>query len=173
MAPYIKILKQYGINEVNLELMPPENIETVLENTKKDGVTSIQFNLEVWDKEKRKEIMPYKGEIPREDYISAISKASRIFGKGKVTSVILAGLNSETEIREAAYEVLNANGIPSLEIYRSIKGTPFKKFSSNFNISSIKQLSDEINDLIKEKYTTSITNKLEGCYKCKGCTLLK
>lgn len=173
MAPYIKILKQYKINEVNLELMPPKNIETVLKNAKKDGVTSIQFNLEVWDKEKRKKIMPYKGKIPRENYISAISKASQIFGKGKVTSVIMAGLNSESEIREAAYEVLNANGIPSIEIYRPIKGTPFENFSPNLNISSIKKLSDEINILIKEKYTTSITNKLEGCYKCKGCSLLK
>ncbi|MFH1589599.1 MAG: hypothetical protein ABIB43_03470 [archaeon] len=175
MSPFIRILKNAKINEINLELMPPDmnsnELETLLGTAKEDGVTSMQFNLEVWDPKKRKEIMPYKGQISRNVYLNTISKASNIFGPGKISSVLMAGIDSDKELREGAFEVMDAGGIPSIEPFRPLPNTPLEKSNPNINYRNIIQLTGEIISKLQTMYGVDIKKQFEGCLKCSGCNI--
>jgi hypothetical protein len=169
MQDYVKIVNKKGIKKINLELMPNQNlkkeeIQEFFKTIKKDGVTSVQVNLEIWDKEKRKKIMPYKGLIPREKYLEYLKEGSSILGEGKLSSVLLIGLNHEKELLEGSLEIIKNKGIPSIEIFRPLPNTELENLSINYKIKEI------------EKITKKITKKinfsnLEGCLKCGGCSL--
>ncbi|NQV09243.1 hypothetical protein HQ529_05310 [Candidatus Woesearchaeota archaeon] len=177
MAPYVRVIKAKEINEINLELMPPnmneKDLEELLKNVKQDGVSSMQFNMEIFDDDRRKAIMPYKGEISIEQYIKTIEMASQIFGEGKISSVLLVGLDSLSNLRKGAYTIINAGGIPSMEVFRSLKGTKLEKYSAEIEYKQVIKLNKDIKDDLIDKYGRNIFNYFEGCLKCGGCNILQ
>jgi len=177
MVPYVRFLSEKDVSRISLELMPPDlgKYETTEEfaRMKDDGVTSLQFNIEVWNKEKRAKIMPYKGNIPLEKYLEAILLASGIFGPGKIYSVLIAGLNNKEELREASYKIIESGGIPSIEIFRPLKGTLMERYNPKIDYASILELNRDVQKSLKEKYGQQIFNSLEGCLNCGGCNMIK
>ncbi|MBT3720264.1 hypothetical protein HOG47_01340 [archaeon] len=175
MAPYVRILRDKGVQEINLELMPPdmdqENLQNLLYEIRDDGVTSIQFNLEVWDPELRVEVMPYKGAIPTSVYLDTITEASEVFGPGKVSSVLMAGLNDSESLREGAFAVIDAGGVPSIEPFRPLKGTPMENWSPDINYKEVIELTRDIVGELQQRYGSNIMGDLEGCLKCGGCNI--
>lgn len=171
MKPYVQAAKEAGIKKMNLELMPSTDLienerYNLLEELKEDRITSMQFNIEVWDDKLRKKIMPYKGKIPREVYLDYIKKASEVFGKGKVSSVLMIGIDGVKSLEEAVDEILTAGGIPSVEIFRPLKGTPMENFKPQFTNKEAAYLIIQLNKYIIEKVGCL---PVEGCLKCGGC----
>ncbi|MEA3414525.1 MAG: hypothetical protein U9Q99_03320 [Nanoarchaeota archaeon] len=171
MQGYVKIANKKGIKKINLEIMPNQDltkkeINDFFNEIKKDGITSVQVNLEIWEKEKRKKIMPYKGLIPRETYLEYLKEGSKILGEGKLSSVLLIGLNNEKELSEGLTEIIKNKGIPSIEIFRALPETELKDFTIKYNLKEIEKIMKKINNQIKYK-------TLEGCLKCNGCSLTK
>ncbi|KHO46412.1 MAG: hypothetical protein QS98_C0003G0020 [archaeon GW2011_AR3] len=173
MAPYIQILKQERVKSVNLELMPPtfqgRDLDSFLENAREDGVTSLQFNIEVWDKDKRLQIMPYKGKIPTEDYLATINRTAVIFGPGKASSGLIACLNDIDELRIGANAIIDADGIPTIDMFRSLSGTKLANLNPTVNYKPLLVLEKEINQRLIDRYGTNFSKTLEGCLKCGGC----
>ena len=74
------------------------------------GVVSLGMHLEAVTDEVRQRIMPGKAEVPLSRYFEAFSAAVEVFGRGQVSTYILAGLgDSETAISEMS-ERLCAHG---------------------------------------------------------------
>jgi len=173
MAPYIQILKQEGVKFVNLELMPPtfkgKDLDSFLENIKEDGATSLQFNIEVWDTDKRLQIMPYKGKIPTGDYLVTLSKTAALFGAGKASSGLIACLNDIDELRAGANAIIDADGIPTIDMFRSLSGTKLVNLNPSVNYQALLTLDKEINQRLIDAYGTNFSKTLEGCLKCGGC----
>ena len=172
MSNYIKIARNLDVKEINAELMPNPKIEMAelknfLEKMKKDGVTSAQFNIEIWDLEKRVEMMPYKGLIPRETYLKYIKEGSEILGKGKISSVLLIGLNSIDGLSEGSKAIMDNGGVPSLEIFRPLPGTHLESFQEEYNLEEVLEITESIRKKIYIKFNGG--KNFEGCLKCGGC----
>lgn len=176
MSDYVKIAKETEIKEINIELMPNPEIKTqelkkFFKRIKKEGVTSIQFNIEIWDLEKRKRLMPYKGLIPIQTYLDYIKEGSNYLGEGKISSVLLTGLNSSEDLLKGSKRILKNRGIPSLEVFRALPNTELENFQTNYNLEEILNLTETIKKKINLKFKDKTI--FEGCVKCGGCSLNK
>jgi len=177
MQPYIQYLQQKSVKEINLEIMPPyldqdATIQMLLQ-MKSDWITSCQFNMEVWNWENRKKIMPYKGKIPIDTYLRIISLGSEVFGIGKVSSVVLAWLNSLENLQEASDQIMDNGWIPSIEIFRSLPNTLMENTVTTIDYKEINKLNTYIQSTLKKKYWDMIFDTFEGCLECSGCNILK
>ena len=57
---------------IYLMSLPPKKPE-ILEQYKNSGISEVAFNIEIWNRELAREIMPGKGSIPLETYLTAYS----------------------------------------------------------------------------------------------------
>ena len=64
---------------------------------KQAGVDSLGMHLEAVTPEVRRRVMPGKAEVPVERYLEAFAAAVPVFGRGQVSSYILAGLGDTRE----------------------------------------------------------------------------
>lgn len=73
-------------------LVPPAQLQQI-EELKEAGWEGVAFNLEVWDERLWPGIVPGKAAlVPRERWLAALEHAVRVFGRGNVASVLVAGL---------------------------------------------------------------------------------
>lgn len=91
------------------------------------GVDALSMHLEVIAPELRAQIMPGKATIPVERYFRAFAAAVLVFGRGQVSTYILAGLGDTKETILATCERLIALGVyPFVVPFVPISGTPLE-----------------------------------------------
>ncbi|MBI4334257.1 MAG: hypothetical protein HY673_23620 [Chloroflexi bacterium] len=96
-------------------LAPPSSLEE-LEALKAAGWQGVAFNLEVWDERLWPGIVPGKAALlPRERWLEMLEHAVRVFGKGEVASVLVAGLEPKSSFL-AGVEWLARRGIYGVPI---------------------------------------------------------
>lgn len=177
-TPYIEAAKEAGIKKVSLEMMPFEELEGAemtefLEELKDYGVTSVQLNLEIWDKSLRKIFMPYKGTIEREEYLEYLEKSLEVFGPGKASTVLLVGIENKDSLEEGVDAVLRCGGIPSVEVFRPLKSTPLENIQPAYSDGEAAELLMYLNrKILKQLSQDSVLENVEGCMKCGGCPIL-
>ena len=76
----VKFLRNKNDKKISIMTTPPKQIETIKE-LKKCGVDEVIFNLEIFDRNIAKNIMPGKGTITLLDYTRAFENSVQIFGK--------------------------------------------------------------------------------------------
>lgn len=109
---------------VYLMVVPPEDL-SVLPLYKKAGVTEVSFNIELWDREIARELMPGKGAIPLSRYLEALGEAVRLWGsKGAVRSCLIVGLERDESLMEGISTLCEMGVAPMLSVFRPIPGTP-------------------------------------------------
>jgi len=104
---YFKFVQ--SIQEVNpsiqiaVEIPPPQaNVQKdIFNRLKTAGIDSVIINIEFWDDSIREELMPIKGFIPKDEYISAFCEALDSFGKNKVSSGLMVGIEPLERTKEA------------------------------------------------------------------------
>jgi len=163
-----------SIQEVNpsiqiaVEIPPPQaNVQKdVFFNLKAAGIDSVIMNIEFWDDSIRETLMPIKGFIPKEEYISAFRKALDYFGKNKVSSGLMVGIEPLAQTKEAA-DFLTKLGI-IVELY------PFKPNDHSQMECNPICPTDHIIEM--SIYANSVMQRHEihpencsGCVKCGAC----
>lgn len=155
---------------IAVEIPPPELFvqEEVFLRLKDAGVDSITINIEFWNDNIRRKYMPIKGEISKEEYISAYRMALKHFGKNKVTCGFIVGVEPLEDTEEGIRTLTNMGVIT--EVY------PFKP-----NTGSLmeKHKLTDVNDIIRislfanaEMRRNDISPDLcSGCVKCGACGL--
>jgi radical SAM superfamily enzyme YgiQ (UPF0313 family) len=73
-------------------MLAPRKEKGFLEELKNYGVNALAINLEIYNEEIAKEINPQKAAISRDFYFDFIKRAVEIFGRGKVRSLLIVGL---------------------------------------------------------------------------------
>src|SRR6202162_5386098 len=76
---------------------PPADFEWFL-RMRDAGVDSLGMHLEAWDENVRRQIMPGKAEVTRAFYLEAFAAAVEIFGRGQISTYLLAGLGDTGEL---------------------------------------------------------------------------
>lgn len=145
----------------------PISDKKILQELHDTGVTEIGFNLEVWEEKTSRNLMPGKGDIPRQNYMTALKNATEIWeAPYAVRSLLILGLES-LEISKTAVEVLCSNGImPILSVFRPLPGTEMDTSippSNEFLYSSYKELNQ-----ICQKYNQHLG---PDCFCCQNNTL--
>ena len=107
----------------------PQTSMKILKKYKKAGINEVAFNIEIWNRELAKKIMPGKGDIPLETYLQALCNATKLWGtNGNVRTALIVGLNDFESLIESI-QVLCQNGIqPMLSVFRPMKNTKLESY---------------------------------------------
>jgi radical SAM protein (TIGR04043 family) len=135
------------------------------------GIDSLGMHLEAWDEEVRRRIMPGKAEVPISFYLEAFAAAVTVFGRGQVSTYLLAGLGDSVEgLLKASRCLIDIGVYPFVVPFVPVSGTPLADHrppSADFMRSVLQPLGG----WLTEAGLTSETVKA-GCAKCAACSTL-
>ena len=135
------------------------------------GIDTLGMHLEAVTPGVRERIMPGKATVPVEKYLSSFEAAVKVFGRGQVSTYILAGLGDTREAILSMAETLTEMGVyPFVVPFVPISGTPLESHptpSSEFMASILRPLGQMIarNGILS-------SDMKAGCGKCGACSAL-
>jgi radical SAM protein (TIGR04043 family) len=137
----------------------------------KAGLDALGLHLEVVTPELRGRLMPGKAQVSVEHYFEAFAAAVPVFGRGQVSTYILAGLGDTKEAILAVSERLIALGVyPFVVPFVPIAGTPLESHpapSPGFMHEILTPLARML-----RAGGLSATDIKAGCGKCGACSAL-
>jgi radical SAM protein (TIGR04043 family) len=155
---------------IQAQCEPPED-PLWYQRMKEAGVDSLGMHLEVVEPEVRRRILPGKSELGLERYYEAFAQAVAVFGRGQVSTYLLAGLGDSAEALIACSEQLIALGVyPFVVPFVPIAGTPLQHHpapSTDFMVAVYTAVAARLraSDLRAEAMAA-------GCAKCGACSAL-
>jgi radical SAM protein (TIGR04043 family) len=135
------------------------------------GVDALGMHLEAVSPAVRARIMPGKAEVPLSRYFEAFAEAVAVFGRGQVSTYILAGLGDSVEdILDASGRLIALGVYPFVVPFVPISGTPLESHpapDSEFMHAILSPLST----MLRAAKMTADTIKA-GCGRCGACSAL-
>lgn len=114
----IKFIKQTTRKNIYLMSIPPLSTD-ILHELKDAGVTEVAFNLEIFDRDIARRIMPGKGSIALSKYEEAFKEAVKLWGKeGNVRSALIIGLEPEESVLKGVEFLCKIGVSPILTIFK-------------------------------------------------------
>ena len=138
---------------------------------KQAGIDSLGMHLEVVEPEVRRRILPGKSEISLERYYEAFADAVAVFGRGQVSTYLLAGLgDSRDALINCSRRLIELGVYPFVVPFVPISGTPLEHHpapDSSFMVDVYRDVADLLRkgDLRSEQMAA-------GCAKCGACSAL-
>jgi radical SAM protein (TIGR04043 family) len=135
------------------------------------GVDSLGMHLEAWDEAVRMRIMPGKAEVPRAFYLEAFVAAVEVFGRGQVSTYLLAGLGDSVQsLHEAARVLIDLGVYPFIVPFVPVSGTPLAAHQPP-SAMFLRSVLEPVGQWLSQAGMTSDTVKA-GCVKCAACSTL-
>ena len=155
---------------IQVQSEPPDD-DVWFERLRRAGADSLGMHLEAVTPAVRKRIMPGKAQVSIERYMSAFAAAVPVFGRGQVSTYILAGLgDTPAEILSLCERVIALGVYPFVVPFVPISGTPLESHPTPtpaFMHSILKPLSR----MMSAGGIRSEDVKA-GCAKCGACSAL-
>lgn len=155
---------------IQAQCEPPED-PIWFQRMKDAGVDSLGMHLEVVEPEVRRRILPGKAELSLERYFEAFEQAVAVFGRGEVSTYLLAGLGDSAAAIVACSERLIAAGVyPFVVPFVPISGTPLEHHPAPSAAFMV-----EIYTAVAEQLAASDLRAAAmsaGCAKCGACSAL-
>ena len=135
------------------------------------GVDALGMHLEAVTPEVRERIMPGKATVTIEHYLRAFEDSVAIFGRGQVSTYILAGLGDTREAILSMCEQLIGRGVyPFVVPFVPISGTPLENHPSPDPVF-MRELLQPLGRMLVEAGLRSADIKA-GCGRCGACSSL-
>ncbi len=135
------------------------------------GVDSLGMHLEAADPDVRARIMPGKAKVSVDYYFEAFAAAVKVFGRGQVSTYLLAGLGDSKETLLTVSERLIDLGVyPFVVPFVPIVGTPLAQTPPP-DSRLMFDLYQQIGQMLKRESLLSSEMKA-GCAKCGACSAL-
>ena len=138
---------------------------------KQAGIDSLGMHLEVVDEAVRRRVLPGKSELSLERYLEAFEQAVAVFGRGQVSTYLLAGLGDSASTLISCSERLIAIGVyPFVVPFVPISGTPLQHHpapSTDFMV----EIYEAVGRLLAQSDIRS-DRMAAGCAKCGACSAL-
>jgi radical SAM protein (TIGR04043 family) len=135
------------------------------------GVDALGMHLEAVTEDVRARVMPGKAQVPLDRYFAAFAAAVPVFGRGQVSTYILAGLGDPAEVILSVCEDLIALGVyPFVVPFVPISGTPMESHpppSGAFMHGILAPLAKMLRDA-----RLQATDIKAGCGRCGACSAL-
>jgi radical SAM protein (TIGR04043 family) len=136
------------------------------------GVDSLGLHLEAVTEEVRQHIIPGKAEVPVSVYLEAFAAAVAIFGRGQVSSYLLAGLGDSREaILDMCSRMITLGVYPFVVPFVPIAGTPLA-YHPTPEPEFMASLLSEVSAMLAKAELRSTEIKA-GCGRCGACSSLK
>ena len=170
MAETAAAVKQRVQIPIQAQCEPPDD-PIWYERMKQAGVDSLGMHLEVVEPEVRRRILPGKSEIILEHYYTAFEQAVEVFGRGQVSTYLLAGLGDSADSLIACSDKLISLGVyPFVVPFVPISGTPLENHpapSSDFMVEVYTAIASRLraSDISSDAMAA-------GCAKCGACSAL-
>ena len=170
MADTARAVKRRVALPIQAQCEPPED-PLWYARMKEAGVDSLGMHLEVVEPEVRRRVLPGKSELSLERYYEAFAQAVAVFGRGQVSTYLLAGLGDSAEALIACSERLIGLGVyPFVVPFVPIAGTPLQGHpapSTDFMVAVYTAVAAQLraSDLRREAMAA-------GCAKCGACSAL-
>jgi radical SAM protein (TIGR04043 family) len=170
MAETAAAVKQRVPIPIQAQCEPPDD-PIWYERMKQAGVDSLGMHLEVVEPEVRRRILPGKSEITLEHYYKAFEQAVEVFGRGQVSTYLLAGLGDSAESLIACSDRLISLGVyPFVVPFVPISGTPLENHpapSTDFMVEVYTAIASRL-----KASDISSDAMAAGCAKCGACSAL-
>jgi radical SAM protein (TIGR04043 family) len=136
------------------------------------GVDTLGMHLEAVNESVRQHIMPGKAEVPVTFYFEAFASAVRVFGRGQVSTYLLAGLGDDAEELLAACERLIRLGVyPFVVPFVPIANTPLEHHPAP-SPAFLRRVLDGVASLLAREGLRADDIKA-GCGRCGACSSLR
>jgi radical SAM protein (TIGR04043 family) len=135
------------------------------------GIDTLGMHLEAVTPSVRARIMPGKASVPLSRYFDAFAAAVPVFGRGQVSTYILAGLgDSAQEILSICERLVKTGVYPFVVPFVPIAGTPLESHPTP-PPSFMHEILSPLADMLVEAGMRSESIKA-GCGKCGACSAL-
>jgi len=149
---------------------PPDD-DRWFRHMKDAGIDTLGLHLEAVSPAVRELVMPGKAQVPVERYLSAFEASVTVFGRGQVSTYILAGLGDTREQILAMCERLVALGVyPFVVPFVPISGTPMEDHPAP-DPRWMKSILQPLGAMLAQADLRSADIKA-GCGKCGACSSL-
>lgn len=156
---------------IQVQCEPPSDFAW-FQKLKDAGAVSIGMHLEAVSERVRHQIMPGKAEVSIETYLKAFQAAVAVFGRGQVSTYILAGLgDTEEEILTMTEQLTRIGVYPFVVPFVPIQGTPLEHHTKPDH-AFMQALYPKIGQQLKNNRLKSSETQA-GCAKCGACSSLK
>ncbi len=171
LAASARAIKQKVDLPIQAQCEPPADFAWFLE-LRRAGVDTLGMHLEAVTEEVRRRIMPGKALVPVADYFDAFERAVEVFGRGQVSTYILAGLGDSAEaILSAAERLIHAGVYPFIVPFVPIANTPLEHHPAP-DPAFMAPLLDRVAHLL-ERHGMRSTDIKAGCGRCGACSTLR
>jgi radical SAM protein (TIGR04043 family) len=155
---------------IQAQCEPPDD-DAWFQRMKDAGVDSLGMHLEAVTPAVRQRIMPGKAQVSVERYLSAFKAAVPVFGRGQVSTYILAGLgDSSAEILDICQRLVDIGVYPFVVPFVPISGTPLESHPTPppaFMHGILQPLAQMLSD-----GGLKSSDVKAGCAKCGACSAL-
>ncbi len=151
---------------ISVEMAPPKDANKI-DQLKAAGASSLIMNLEIADPVLRKQICPGKSSITYESYYNCYKHSIEVFGRGKVSCVLIAGIQPKEDIVKECEKLAEIGVIPTIIPFKAMDDCELKV--PNCNAEELIWISERVGQLLRQR---GLSPKMqEGCTKCGGCSL--
>ncbi len=135
------------------------------------GVDALGMHLEAVSPDVRARIMPGKAEVPLSRYFEAFVDAVAVFGRGQVSTYILAGLgDTAAEILAMSERLIGLGVYPFVVPFVPISGTPLESHPAP-DAAFMHAILSPLSAMLRAGGLTAETIKA-GCGRCGACSAL-
>jgi radical SAM protein (TIGR04043 family) len=155
---------------IQAQCEPPDD-DAWFERMKASGIDTLGMHLEVVTPDVRSRVMPGKASVPISRYMEAFRAAVAVFGKGQVSTYILAGLGDTAEaILSMSRELIDIGVYPFVVPFVPISGTPLEDHPAP-SPEFMKSILPPLGAMLRDAQMRSADIKA-GCGKCGACSSL-
>ncbi|MEN8512453.1 MSMEG_0568 family radical SAM protein [Burkholderia sp. RS02] len=155
---------------IQAQCEPPDD-DGWFERMKASGIDTLGMHLEAVTPDVRERIMPGKASVPLSRYLAAFRAAVAVFGRGQVSTYILAGLgDSATAILDMSRELIGLGVYPFVVPFVPISGTPLESHPAP-SPDFMRAVLEPLGAMLRDAGMRSADIKA-GCGKCGACSSL-
>lgn len=155
---------------IQAQCEPPDD-DRWFERMKAAGIDTLGMHLEVVTPAVRERIMPGKASVPPSRYMEAFKAAVTVFGRGQVSTYILAGLGDTAEaILSISRELIELGVYPFVVPFVPISGTPLEDHPAP-SPAFMQSILQPLGAMLSAAGMRSSDIKA-GCGKCGACSSL-
>lgn len=156
---------------IQVQCEPPRDL-VWLKRLKEAGADSLGMHLEAATERVRQQIMPSKSKVTINEYMEAFQYAVPIFGRGHVSTYLLAGLgDSQHDILTLSKTLIEIGVYPFVVPFVPVKGTQLENHPTP-SAEFMKRILSPLAKLTVEADLDSEKGKA-GCAKCGACSSLQ
>ena len=143
----------------------------LLEQLRDAGVDTLGMHIETWDEQVRQRICPGKGRIAPDVYLENWQRAVALFGRGQVSTFLLAGLGETPESLVAGAAHAAAQGVfPYVLPHRPVPGTPLETLRPP-SAAVMDRIYADVAAVLRDHGLASHQSRA-GCVRCGACSCL-